>query len=92
MHAEHKAGDKMYVDFTGRKLHPSHPYNGSAIPVEVFVAILGCGQLTYVEAVSGQKKKILSGSAKTPCVTLAAYPQPLSRVMGNVAAPESAVF
>jgi transposase len=57
MHVEHKAGDKMYVDFSGLKLHLSHPYDGSAIPVEVFVAILECSQLTYVEAVISQKKE-----------------------------------
>lgn len=56
MHIEHKAGDKMYVDFTGRHLS-IRQQEGSDVSVEVFVAILGCSQLTYVEAVASQKKE-----------------------------------
>lgn len=71
MHMEHKAGDKMYVDFTGRRLSITSR-DGSTVSVEVFVAILGCSQLTYVEAVASQKrKKTSSRPAKTHCVTLA---------------------
>lgn len=58
MHIEHKAGDKMYIDFTGQKLQLDNP-DGSKSEVEVFVAILGCSQLTYVEAVDSQKKEDL---------------------------------
>lgn len=57
MHVEHKAGDKMYIDFAGSKLRVGH---GEAVrDVEVFVAILGCSQLTYVEAVDSQRKEDL---------------------------------
>jgi transposase len=55
MHQEYKAGDKMFVDFAGKKLHIKDPGTKELIPVEVFVAILGCSQLTYVEAVESQK-------------------------------------
>lgn len=41
MHIEHKAGEKMYINFTGEKLYLQDP-SGSRIAVEVFVAILGC--------------------------------------------------
>lgn len=58
MHIEHKAGDKMYIDFTGQKLHLTAT-DGTVKDVEVFVAILGCSQLTYVEAVFSQKKEDL---------------------------------
>jgi transposase len=57
MHIEHKAGDKMYVDFTGKKLHVINRFTGEMIPVEVFVAVLGASQLTYVEAFEDQKKE-----------------------------------
>ncbi len=57
MHIEHKAGDKLYVDFAGDKLSVVDPETGEAKEVEVFVAILGCSQLTYVEAVHSQKKE-----------------------------------
>lgn len=58
MHIEHKAGDKMYIDFTGQKLQLDNG-DGTKRDVEVFVAILGCSQLTYVEAVESQKKEDL---------------------------------
>jgi transposase len=57
MHFEHKAGDKMYVDFTGNKLKTTDKSTGEVHEVEVFVAILGASQLTYVEAVASQKKE-----------------------------------
>jgi len=57
MHIEHKAGDKMYVDFTGEKLSVTDSTSGEVTAVEVFVAILGASQLTYVEAVMSQGKE-----------------------------------
>lgn len=56
-HLEHKAGEKMYVDYAGDKLHIIDQETGERLPVEVFVAILPCSQLTYVEAVMSQKKE-----------------------------------
>lgn len=57
MHMVHKAGDKMYIDFAGEKLQIVDPHSGEIQDVEVFVAILGSSQLTYVEAVMSQKKE-----------------------------------
>ena len=57
MHIEHKAGDKLYVDFAGHKLNIIDKQTGEVQPVEVFVAILGASQLTYVEAVMTQQKE-----------------------------------
>ena len=57
MHMEHKAGDKLYVDFAGDKLEIINEQTGEIKPVEVFVAILGASQLTYVEAVMTQQKE-----------------------------------
>ena len=57
MHIEHKAGDKMFVDFAGKKLQIVNRETGEIIPVEVFVAILGASQLTYVEASLTQQKE-----------------------------------
>lgn len=56
MHITHKAGDKLFVDYAGVKLHIVNTETGEQIPVEVFVAILGCSQLTYVEATLSQQK------------------------------------
>ena len=57
MHINHKAGDKMYVDFTGKKMHIVDRLTGELQEVEIFVAILGASQLTYVEASLSQKKE-----------------------------------
>lgn len=57
MHLDHKAGDKLYVDFAGEKLSITDKDTGEVIEVEVFVAILGASQLTYVEAVLSQQKE-----------------------------------
>ncbi|WP_316739889.1 IS21 family transposase [Pedobacter aquatilis] len=57
MHRTHKVGDKLFVDFAGEKLSYINKKTGEIIPVEVFVAILGASQLTYVEAVMSQQKE-----------------------------------
>jgi transposase len=57
MHIEHKAGDKMYVDFTGKKMQITDRLTGEITDVEVFVALLGASSLTYVEACTSQKKE-----------------------------------
>lgn len=50
MHLEHKTGDKLSIVDAD---------SGETIAVEVFVAILPCSQLTYVEATMSQKKEDL---------------------------------
>jgi len=56
MHIEHKAGEKMFVDFAGKKLRVINRETGEERKVEVFVAVLGASQLTYVEALYDQGK------------------------------------
>lgn len=55
MHIEHKAGDLMYADFTGKKMHYVDRDTGEVIPAEVFITILGASQLIYAEAARSQK-------------------------------------
>jgi hypothetical protein len=57
MHLDHKAGDKMQVDYAGNRLEIVDLDTGELRPVEVFVAILGASQLTYVDASLSQKKE-----------------------------------
>ena len=64
MHFNHKAGDKIYVDYAGEKLHLVDIETGEQKSVEVFVAILGCSQLTYVEASYSQQKEDLIASCE----------------------------
>jgi transposase len=54
---EHKAGDKLYVDYTGKKLQLVDYKTGEITPVEIFVATLGASKLIYAEAVRSQKKQ-----------------------------------
>jgi len=57
MHIEHKAGDKMFVDYAGDKLAIVNRRTGKEMSVEVFVAILGASQLTYAEASMRQQSE-----------------------------------
>lgn len=57
MHFDHKAGDKLFVDFAGKRLSLVDQTTGEVKPVEFFVAILGCSQLTYAQAVATQRKE-----------------------------------
>ena len=57
MRIDHKAGDKLYVDYTGKKLQVIDKQTGECQPVEVFVSILGASQLIYVEATYTQRKE-----------------------------------
>ena len=59
MRVPHKVGDKLFIDFTGKKLQVVDQQTGEVRDVEVFVAILGCSQLTFVIAVDSQKKEDL---------------------------------
>lgn len=59
MKLEHEAGNEMFIDYAGKKLHIVDKETGEIIPVEVFVAILPNSQYTYVEACLSQKRKDL---------------------------------
>lgn len=54
MHIEHKAGDKMYVDYAGATLPYVDEDTGEIKQAQVFVAILGWSQYAYVEAMRNQ--------------------------------------
>ena len=57
MHMNYKAGDKMFVDYAGKKLSVADKDTGEITEVEFFVAILGASQYTYSEATPSQKKE-----------------------------------
>lgn len=64
MKLEHEAGNELYIDYAGKKLHIVDKDTGEVIPVEVFVAILPNSQYTYVEASRSQKREDLIGSCE----------------------------
>jgi transposase len=57
MHFDHKAGDKLFIDFTGKKLTIIDRHTGEIQELEVFICILGSSQYTYVEACASQKRE-----------------------------------
>ena len=62
MHFDHTPGDKLFVDYTGKKLKLVDEHSGEVQEVEVFVGILGASQYTYVEATYSQQKADFLGS------------------------------
>ena len=58
----HKAGDKLLVDYCGKKLQIVDKSTGEIRDVEVFVGILPCSGYTYVEATPSQKREDFIGS------------------------------
>ena len=57
MKLEHIAGEAMFVDYAGKKLHILNKEIGELESVEVFVAILPSSQYAYVEACKSQKQE-----------------------------------
>lgn len=57
MRMEHKGGDKLYVDYTGKKIEIVDPETGEIQTTEIFVAALGASKLIYAEAVWTQQKR-----------------------------------
>jgi transposase len=51
----HLAGEKTFVDYSGKRPHVVDPKTGEAIPVELFVAALGASGYTYAEATPTQQ-------------------------------------
>jgi len=52
---KHNPGDKLYVDFTGDKLHYIDRISGEIIPCEVYVAAMGYSNYMAVIATASQK-------------------------------------
>ncbi len=63
----HKAGEKLFVDYTGQKLHVVDKSTGEIEEVNVFVAILPCSQYTFVKASRTQNKEDFV-AAMTDCL------------------------
>lgn len=55
MRFNHKAGDKMFVDFSGDRPHYIDPETGEVIEAELFVTVLGASSYTFAYALPNQK-------------------------------------
>lgn len=57
MRLSYRAGERMFVDFSGDTMEIVDQETGEITKAEVFVAVLGCSGLLYVEATRGQDLK-----------------------------------
>ena len=55
MRQVHRAGEKLFVDFSGRKPSLVDPKTGEVRQVEMFVGVLGASSYTYAQATESQK-------------------------------------
>lgn len=55
MRQHHVAGDKAFVDYSGKRVGIVDPTTGEVRWAEIFVAVLGASNLTYAEATWTQK-------------------------------------
>lgn len=62
MRQVHHAGDKMFVDYAGKKPYFVDGQTGECIECELFVAVLGASNYTYVEATRSQQSHDFIGS------------------------------
>jgi len=51
----HKAGEKCFVDYAGKKPSYVSPSTGERVECELFVAVMGASNYTYAEATASQK-------------------------------------
>jgi transposase len=54
MRQVHRAGEKVFVDFSGQRPVVWSPKTGAAEPVELFVGVLGASNFVYAEACPAQ--------------------------------------
>jgi len=57
MRLVHKAGEKIFIDFSGRTVPIVNPENGVITKAEIFVAVLPASGYPYVVAIASQKKR-----------------------------------
>ena len=55
MRQEHRAGEKVFVDYSGKKPHIVDAQTGAVVEVELFVGALGASSYTYAEATHTQR-------------------------------------
>ena len=55
MRQEHRAGEKLFVDYSGKRPSVIDPATGHRVEVELFVAVLGASNYTYAEATATQR-------------------------------------
>lgn len=54
MRQEHRAGEKMFIDFAGKTVPIIDSFTGEITEAQIFVAVLGASNYTYAEALLSQ--------------------------------------
>jgi len=62
MRQEHRAGEKVFVDYAGQKVPVTDPRTGQVSEVPVFVAALGASSYTYVEVTAAEDLRSFIGA------------------------------
>jgi transposase len=62
MRRVHRAGEKVFVDYSGRRPSIVNPQTGEVIAVELFVMVLGASNYTYAEATRTQRLRDFVGA------------------------------
>jgi len=57
MHLTHKAGEKTFIDFSGKTVDIVNPENGVITKAELFIGVLPASGFPYVKAIASQKKR-----------------------------------
>ena len=55
MRQRHRAGERAFVDYSGKRPHIVDRRTGEEIPVELFVGVLGASSYTYAEVTASQE-------------------------------------
>jgi transposase len=77
MRQTHRAGEKAFIDYSGKKPSIVDPRTGEVIEVELFVMVLGASNFTYAEATMTQQLGDFVGSTIRGLEYFGAVPQML---------------
>ena len=75
MRQTHRAGEKLFIDYSGKKPTIHDRVTGKQIEVELFVAVLGASNYTYAEATRRQSLADFVGSTVRAFEYFGAVPQ-----------------
>ncbi len=67
MRQDHRAGEKLFVDYSGKKPHLVDALTGECTDVELFVAVHGASNLTYAEVSRTQQVRDWIASHERAC-------------------------
>jgi len=77
MRQTHRAGEKLFLDYSGKRPELVDPETGEVREVELFVAVMGASSFTYVEATLTQRLPDFIGSVVRALEFLTAVPEML---------------